>query len=180
MDMTMTIAPVVHDTITTDQRAVASGVQVLQRESNITGVETILKKRVAAYCRVSTDLEQQASSLETQMAVFNDMIASRTGWELANIYVDDGITGTSTKNRIQFKQMIADCEAGEIDYILTKSISRFARNTQDCLNYIKRLKELGVFIYFDDIHLDTGSASSEMLITILPPSTGGKRSISEK
>lgn len=180
MDMTMTIAPVVHDTITTDQRAVASGVQVLQRESNITGVETILKKRVAAYCRVSTDLEQQASSLETQMAVFNDMIASRTGWELANIYVDDGITGTSTKNRIQFKQMIADCEAGEIDYILTKSISRFARNTQDCLNYIKRLKELGVFIYFDDIHLDTGSASSEMLITILAAvAQEESRSISE-
>ncbi|MEF9880646.1 MAG: recombinase family protein, partial [Clostridia bacterium] len=100
----------------------------------------MLSKRVAAYCRVSTDLEQQASSLETQMKVFNDMIAARAGWELANIYVDDGISATSTAKRVQFRQMIADCEAGKIDYILTKSISRFARNTQDCLNYSKKLK----------------------------------------
>ena len=176
----MTAAPIVHDTITTDQRALASGVRVLQRETAMAAVEAVLQKRVAAYCRVSTDLEQQASSLETQMAVFNDMIAAHAGWELANIYVDDGITGTSIKNRVQFKQMIADCEAGKIDYILTKSISRFARNTQDCLNYIKKLKELGVFIYFDDIHLDTGSASSEMLITILAAvAQEESRSISE-
>ncbi|MEG1013818.1 MAG: recombinase family protein [Clostridia bacterium] len=158
---------VVHDTITNDQRALVSGVHVLRREQPLATVETMLSKRVAAYCRVSTDLEQQASSLETQMRVFNDMIAARAGWELANIYVDDGISATSTAKRVQFRQMIADCEAGKIDYILTKSISRFARNTQDCLNYSKKLKELGVFIYFDDIHLDTGSASSEMLITIL-------------
>ena len=93
--MTMTVAPIVHDTITTDQRALASGVRVLQRELTTPAVETVLQKRVAAYCRVSTDLEQQASSLETQMAVFNDMIAAHAGWTLANIYVDDGITGTS-------------------------------------------------------------------------------------
>lgn len=163
----MTTTPIVHDAITTDQRALASGVQVLQRELCATNPKINQRKRVAAYCRVSTDLEQQASSLETQMSVFNNMIVSQSAWELVNIYVDDGITGTSIKNRVQFKRMIADCEAGRIDYILTKSISRFARNTQDCLNYIKHLKELGVLIYFDDIHLDTGSASSEMLITIL-------------
>lgn len=176
----MTTCPLVHDTITTDQRALASGVQVLQRELTTSNAETILHKRVAAYCRVSTDLEQQASSLETQMAVFNEMIASNAGWELANIYVDDGITATNVKKRVQFKQMIADCEAGKVDYILTKSISRFARNTQDCLNYIKKLKELGVFIYFDDIHLDTRSASSEMFITILAAvAQEESRSISE-
>lgn len=158
---------VVHDNITNDQRALASGVQVLQREQPAATVETMLRKRVAAYCRVSTDLEQQASSLETQMKVFNDMIASHAGWELANLYVDDGISATSTTKRVQFRQMIADCEAGKIDLILTKSISRFARNARDCLNYIKRLKEMGVFIYFDDIHLDTGSSSSDMIITIL-------------
>ena len=178
--MTMTANPMIHDTITTDQRALASSVQVMKRELSKTDTKIVQKKYVAAYCRVSTDLEQQVSSLQTQMTVFNDMIASRADWELVKIYVDDGISGTSTKDRVQFMQMIADCEAGKIDYILTKSISRFARNTQDCLNYIKKLKDLGVFIYFDDIHQDTESASSEMLITILAAfAQEESRSISE-
>ncbi|MPM24663.1 hypothetical protein SDC9_71146 [bioreactor metagenome] len=178
--MTMTATPMIRDSVTSDQRALASGVHVLKRELSATDHELFPKKNVAAYCRVSTDLEQQVSSLETQMTVFDDMIASRADWELVKIYVDDGISGTSTKARVQFNQMIADCEAGKIDYILTKSISRFARNTQDCLSYIKRLKDLGVFIYFDDIHQDTGNASSEMLITILAAfAQEESRSISE-
>ena len=173
-------AAVVHDTITTDQRALASGVQVLQRQQRAATVFAAPKKRVAAYCRVSTDLEQQTTSLETQMKTFNDMIASHAGWELVNVYADEGITGTSTKNRLQFQQMIADCEAGKIDYILTKSISRFARNTMDCLNYIRKLKEMGIFIYFDENHFDTGSSSSEMMITILAAvAQEESRSISE-
>ncbi|MEG2624214.1 MAG: recombinase family protein, partial [Clostridia bacterium] len=149
------------------RRALASGVQVLQHERSAVAMQTPPAKRVAAYCRVSTDMEQQESSLETQMKVFGDMISARVGWALAGIYVDDGITATNTTKRVQFKQMIADCEAGKIDFIVTKSISRFARNTSDCLNYIKKLKELGIFIYFDDIHLDTSGSSSEMIITIL-------------
>ena len=148
-----------------ERRALASDVQILRREPSAVGAQKI--KRVAAYCRVSTDMEQQAGSLDTQTAVFHRMIAAHAGWEAAGIYADDGVTGTSTKNRAHFQRMIADCEAGKIDFILTKSISRFARNTQDCINTIRKLKELGVYIYFDDIHLDTGSPSSEMIITIL-------------
>ena len=102
--MTMTATPMIRDAVTSDQRALASGVHVLKRELSATDHELIPKKNVAAYCRVSTDLEQQVSSLETQMTVFDDMIASRADWELVKIYVDDGISGTSTKARVQFNQ----------------------------------------------------------------------------
>lgn len=146
--------------------ATTTGVQVLQRELP-TGIEAIPRKRVAAYCRVSTDMEQQASSLETQMQSFREQIASRPGWELVDIYADEGLTGTNASKRVEFQRMIADCEAGKIDYIITKSISRFARNTMDCLQYARRLKDMGIFVYFDENHFDTGSTSSEMLLSIL-------------
>jgi DNA invertase Pin-like site-specific DNA recombinase len=156
----------VHDTVTFDQRAVASGVQVLRREQAIAPA-AIQKKRVAAYCRVSTDMEQQATSLDTQMKAFNEMIAAHADWELAGIYADEGLSGTRAANRIQFQRMIEDCEAGKINLILTKSISRFARNTTDCLLYVRKLKDLGIYVYFDENHFDTSSTSSEMLLTIL-------------
>jgi DNA invertase Pin-like site-specific DNA recombinase len=160
------VSPVVNDTVTFDQRALASGVQVLRREQAIAPA-AMQKKRVAAYCRVSTDMEQQATSLETQMKVFNEMIAAHADWELAGIYADEGLSGTRAANRVQFQQMIADCEAGKISLILTKSISRFARNTTDCLLYVRKLKDLGIYVYFDENHFDTGSTSSEMLLAIL-------------
>ena len=150
----------------TAQGVTTPGVQVLQREVP-TSVEVIQKKRVAAYCRVSTDMEQQASSLETQMDSFRSLIASRPGWELADVYADEGLTGTNASKRVEFQRMIADCEAGKIDYIITKSISRFARNTMDCLLYARKLKEMGIYVYFDENHFDTGSTSSEMLLSIL-------------
>ena len=100
------------------------------------------KKRVAAYCRVSTDQEAQETSLEEQMAHFNTVIAEHPDWELAGIYADEGISGTQVKHRVQFQQMIEDAKAKKIDLILTKSISRFARNVVDCLTNIRLLRNL--------------------------------------
>ena len=122
--------------------------------------------RVAAYCRVSTDLECQRSSLENQMELFRHRIKNHPGWELCGIYVDKGLTGTSSKVRPDFLKMIADAEAGRIDYIITKSISRFARNTVDLLNYVRRLRDVGVGVFFEEQKLDTGTLFSEMLLTI--------------
>lgn len=125
------------------------------------------KKRVAAYCRVSTDLEEQQSSLSAQVESFREQINTRPDWELADVYSDEGLSGTRAEKRTEFLRMIADCDAGKIDYIITKSISRFARNTFECLSYVKHLKEKGVFIYFEKERLDTSSAASEMLLSIM-------------
>ena len=99
------------------------------------------KLRVAAYCRVSTDSDEQATSYEAQVELYTEYIKKNPEWEFAGIYADDGISGTNTKNREEFNRMIEDCEAGTIDMIITKSISRFARNTLDCLKYIRQLKK---------------------------------------
>ena len=99
---------------------------------------------MAAYCRVSTDQEEQLSSYENQVNYYTNYIMNHPNYELVGVYADEGITGTSIKKRENFKKMIADCEAGKIDRIIVKSISRFARNTLDCLNYVRRLKELGI------------------------------------
>jgi DNA invertase Pin-like site-specific DNA recombinase len=124
------------------------------------------KKRVAAYCRVSTDKELQKSSLELQTETFRQTILSHPDWELVRVYADEGLTGTSAKQRVQFKKMISDAKRGKIDYILAKSISRFARNTVDALKYTRELKELGVGVYFDEQSLDTLSVTSEIFLTI--------------
>ena len=125
------------------------------------------RKRVAAYCRVSTDNEGQMSSLELQMAAFRTQIELRPDWELVDIYSDEGISGTRVEKRPEFQRMIRDCEAGKIDYIITKSISRFARNTLECLQHIRYLQSLGVQLLFEKENIDTGTAFSEMLLTIL-------------
>jgi len=127
----------------------------------------LVKKRVAAYCRVSTDKEEQQSSLETQIGAFQDLISARDEWVLVEVFADEGLSGTRVANRVQFQRMIADCEAGKIDYIVTKSISRFARNTVECLQYARKLKDMGVYIFFEKEHLDTSATSSEMLLSIL-------------
>ncbi len=137
-------------------------------------------RRVAAYCRVSGDGEGQATSFETQTRVYRDKILLHPGWELAGIYADEGISGTSVKHRRGFQQMIEDCEAGKIDYIITKSISRFARNTLECLSYIRRLQQAGVELLFEKENIDTGTAFSEMLLTVLAAfAQEESRSISE-
>ena len=123
--------------------------------------------RVAAYCRVSTDYDEQASSYETQVAHYKELIQKEPTWEFAGIYADDGISGTNTKKREQFNKMIAACKAGKIDLIVTKSISRFARNTIDCLKYIRDLKAINVAIFFEKENINTMDTKGEVLITIM-------------
>ena len=106
------------------------------------------KTRVAAYCRVSTDQEEQENSFKNQVDYYTRYIAGHPEYELAGIYADEGISGTNTKKREEFRRMIADCEAHKIDMVITKSISRFARNTQDCLENYRKLKNLGIIVVF--------------------------------
>lgn len=123
--------------------------------------------KVAAYCRVSTDMEMQQNSLDTQMEAYKRVISEHPGWELSGIYADKGISGTLVRRRTEFLRMIEDAKNGNIDYILAKSISRFSRNTVDALSYIRLLKDIGVSVYFEKEHLDTGSTTSELILTIL-------------
>lgn len=102
------------------------------------------KLRVAAYCRVSTDSDEQVTSYEVQVEHYTEYIKNNPEWELAGIFADDGISGTYTKKREGFNNMIEACMDGKIDMIITKSISRFARNTLDCLKYIRQLKEKNI------------------------------------
>lgn len=135
---------------------------------------------MAAYCRVSTDQEEQLSSYENQVNYYKAYIEQNHIYELAGIYADEGISGTNTKKREEFNRMIADCRAKKIDRIITKSISRFARNTLDCLNYVRELKELGIGIIFEKENIDTLDAKGEVLLTILSSlAQDESRSISE-
>ena len=129
--------------------------------------EQLRRKRVAAYCRVSTDEDQQLNSFQAQRQYFLNLINSNPEYELVEIYADEGISGTNTKKREQFNKMIDDCKAGKIDIILSKSISRFARNTLDCLNYIRLLKELGFAIIFEKENINTLDSNGELLITLM-------------
>ena len=125
------------------------------------------KLKVAAYCRVSTDSDEQAGSYEVQVEHYTDFINRNKEWELAGIYADDGISGTNTKKREGFKEMIDDCMAGKIDLVITKSISRFARNTLDCLKYVRLLKDKNIPIIFEKENINTMEASGELLLTIM-------------
>ena len=123
--------------------------------------------RVAAYCRVSTLLEQQESSFEAQKSHYTEMILSNPNWNMAGIYADDGISGTDMRKRDEFNRLLQDCEAGKIDLVLTKSISRFARNTADMLNAIRMLRAKKIAVYFEKEHINTLEDAGEMLVTIL-------------
>ncbi|NBK94234.1 recombinase family protein [bacterium 1XD21-13] len=123
--------------------------------------------RVAAYCRVSTLMEQQEGSYEAQVNYYTEKIKSKSNWRLAGIYADDGKSATSTRKRSDFQSMIDDCMAGKIDLVITKSISRFARNTVDALMNIRKLKEKNIAIYFEKEGINTLNGSGELLITIL-------------
>ena len=126
----------------------------------------IRPKRVAAYCRVSTDKEQQEHSFETQKEMYTEMIMMKPNWQMAGIYADEGITGTIAKKRPDFMRMIEDCRKGKIDLIITKSVSRFSRNNLDCLLYVRELKEMGIPIIFEKEGINTLQVSSELLITL--------------
>ena len=125
------------------------------------------KIRVAAYCRVSTDSDEQASSYEVQIAHYTDFIKKNPEWEFAGIFADDGISGTNTKKREEFNRMIDECMAGNIDMIITKSISRFARNTLDCLQYIRQLKDQNVAVFFEKENINTMDSKGEIMLTIM-------------
>lgn len=111
------------------------------------------KKKVAAYARVSTDSDEQYSSYETQVNYYKKYIGDNAEWEYVNVYADEGITGTNTKKRDSFNKMIEDALAGKIDLIITKSISRFARNTLDTISITRQLKDKGVEVYFEKENL---------------------------
>ncbi len=123
-------------------------------------------KRVAAYCRVSTKQEEQLNSYEVQVKYYTERINRENGWQLAGIYADKGITGTSTRKRDEFNKMIKACRRHKVDMIITKSISRFARNTVDCLKYVRLLKELGVDVYFEEQGIHSTDPGAEFYITI--------------
>ena len=122
--------------------------------------------RVAAYCRVSTEEEEQLSSYEAQCEYYTDKIMSNKEWTMAGIFADEGITGTSTKKRTEFLRMIRLCKQKKIDMILTKSIQRFARNTLDCINYTRILRDLGIGVFFEKENLDSLPPESEFMITM--------------
>lgn len=123
--------------------------------------------KVAAYARVSTKKDEQEDSYERQVEHYTRFIKSHSDWQFVDIYADEGITGTRTDMRINFKRMMEDCRKGLIDKILVKSIARFARNTVDTLNAIRELKEIGVAVYFENENIDTLSPGGEVLLTIL-------------
>ena len=138
------------------------------------------KKRVAGYARVSTDSDEQFTSYEAQIDYYTKMIKSHSDWEFVEVYTDEGISGTNTKKRAGFNRMIDDALAGKIDLIVTKSVSRFARNTVDTLTTVRKLKEKGVEVYFEKENIYTLDTKGELLITIMSSlAQEESRSISE-
>lgn len=138
-----------------------------RRVGNTAKTEEKPKLRVAAYCRVSTDSDEQATSYEAQVEHYTAFIQRNAEWEFAGIFADDGISGTNTKKREEFNRMIEECMAGRIDMIITKSISRFARNTLDCLKYIRQLKDKNIPVFFEKENINTMDSKGEVLLTIM-------------
>lgn len=144
-------------------------VQIIPAKKDMADTKEEKKLRVCAYCRVSTDEDTQASSYELQVQNYTKMIQENPDWQFAGIFADEGISGTSVLHREHFLEMIEKCKAGEIDLIITKQVSRFARNVLDSLNYIFMLRKLNppVGVYFETEKLNTLDRSSDMVITVL-------------
>jgi site-specific DNA recombinase len=134
---------------------------------NPTLIQTSDKKRVAAYCRVSSDSSDQLNSFIAQVNYYSDMARKREDIEIVDIYADEGLTGTRADKREEFQRMLRDCRKGKIDKIMTKSISRFSRNTVDCLTVIRELKNLGISVFFEKENLDTATMSNEILLSMM-------------
>lgn len=149
----------------TEESRMTPGLQVISREEETAGEET-RPVRVAAYCRVSTDLALQQSSLDLQMESYGRTIEAHPGWVLAGIYADRGASGTTVKGRSEFMRMMKDAEEGRIDRIIAKSISRFARNTVDALTWTRKLRAMGIGVWFEEQNLDSLDIQSEMLLTV--------------
>lgn len=137
------------------------------RKIEPTAVQMPTLMNVAAYARVSMECERLQHSLSAQVSYYSALIQKHAGWQYAGVYADDGISGTGTARRGEFNRMLQDCEAGKIDIILTKSISRFARNTVDLLNTVRRLKELGISVRFEKENIDSLSEDGELMLTLL-------------
>lgn len=140
--------------------------QISPKRSYVVDKEKHKQLRVAAYCRVSTDSDEQLQSYENQMEYYTNLIAKNKEWEFAGLYADEGKTGTIAEKRPDFQRMIADCVRGKIDYIITKSVSRFARNTVDCLQYVRMLKAKGIGVNFEEQKIDTLKTDSELYLII--------------
>lgn len=125
------------------------------------------KRKVAAYARVSTDKEEQVTSYEAQVDYYTRYIKAKPDWEFVEVYTDEGISATSTKKRDGFNRMIQDALDGKIDLIVTKSVSRFARNTVDTLTTVRKLKNKGIEVYFEKENIYTLDSKGELLITIM-------------
>ena len=136
------------------------------KKSMIVDKEKYKQLRVAAYCRVSTDSDEQLTSYKTQKKVYTEMIAQKPEWCLAGIYADEGISGTRADKRDEFQKMIKACLGGKIGYIITKSVSRFARNTVECLEYVRMLKSRGIGVLFEEQNIDTLKSDSELYLVI--------------
>ena len=138
------------------------------------------RKKVAAYARISRDTERLMHSVSAQVSHYSTLIQKNPEWEYAGVYADCGISGTDTSKRSEFLRMLADCEAGKIDIILTKSISRFARNTVDLLETVRHLKALGIEVRFEKEHIHSLSEDGELMLTLLASfAQEESRSISE-
>lgn len=138
------------------------------------------RKRVAAYARVSVNTERLLNSISAQVSYYSNLIQSNPEWEYAGVYADCGVSGTSIDHRTEFQRLLADCEAGLIDIVMTKSISRFARNTLDLLEVIRHLKELGVEVRFEKENINSMSGDGELMLTLLASfAQEESRSISE-
>ena len=141
--------------------------------ANVTIIQpTIIEKnhaktRIAAYCRVSSDSADQLNSFMVQMSYYSEKFNGSENEELADIYADEGLTGTKIDKREEFKRMLCDCRKGKIDKVITKSISRFSRNTKDCLVTLRELKELGISVFFEKEQIDTGMMTSEMMVAMM-------------
>ena len=147
---------------------------------NATPITNNKKRRVAAYARVSTDQEEQLTSYEAQVDYYTNYIKSRSDWEFVDVYTDEGISGTSIKHREGFNKMVEYAMAGNIDLIITKSVSRFARNTVDSLTTIRKLKDIGCECYFEKENIWTFDGKGELLLTIMSSlAQEESRSISE-
>ena len=147
---------------------------------NLAPINEVKKRRVAGYARVSTDSEEQQTSYEAQVDYYTNYIKSREDWEFVQVYTDEGISATNTKKRDGFKLMVKDAIDGNIDLIVTKSVSRFARNTVDSLSTIRKLKEHGTEVFFEKENIWTFDSKGELLITIMSSlAQEESRSISE-
>jgi DNA invertase Pin-like site-specific DNA recombinase len=131
------------------------------------GAEAAAKRRVAAYARVSTDSEEQQNSYDAQVGHYTRHIQENPDWEFVAVYADEALSGTTTKNRDGFNQMVQDALDGKIDLIITKAVSRFARNTVDTLTTIRKLKERNIEVYFEKENIYTLDGKGELLITIM-------------